>query len=209
MKKWTEIICILDRSGSMSGLESDTIGGFNAFVTQQRAVEGRARLTLVLFDDAIDRVWEHVDVRKAAELDDRLYFPRGTTALFDAVGQTVSEVRGRIRAQHEDERPGQVIVLVVTDGHENASVEYTAARTKQLVTETQNEGWEYVFLGANIDAFSSSQDLAMATGSASRVAKNADGIREAYGKMNRAVTGYRRTGDKGDVDAKLHVQDQI
>ena len=81
--------------------------------------------------------------------------------------------------------------------------------SKELVTETQNEGWEYVFLGADIDAFSSSQDLAMATGSASRVAKNTKGIREAYGKMNRAVTGYRRTGDKGDVDAKLHVQDQI
>ncbi len=209
MADWTEIICILDRSGSMGGLEADTIGGFNAFVERQRAEPGRARLSLVLFDDDYEMPWANVDVQNAKELDEHLYFVRGSTALLDAVGKAVSAVRGRIAAEHVDERPTHVAVLIVTDGYENASREYTRSKIRRLVAETQNEGWEYVFLGADIDAFHSSRQLAVAGGSTSRVVKSSAGMREAYSKLNRAVSDIRRTGTKGDVDADLGDDDLI
>ena len=209
MSDWTEIVCILDRSGSMGGLETDTIGGFNAFVKRQQAEAGRARLTLVLFDHEIETPWKHVELSNVAELDDKLYFVRGSTALLDAIGTTVGEVRGRLNQAHEKERPGQIIVLVMTDGYENASREYSGSRLTQLVKDTQAEGWEYVFIGAEIDAFGTAHNLAMAQGSSSPVSKTSAGMLEAYSKMNRAVSNLRRTGVKGDVDDALDDDDLV
>lgn len=209
MNEWTEIICILDRSGSMSGLESDTMGGFNAFVKRQREEQGRARLTLVLFDDQYEVPLEHVDIQNVPVLTERLYYVRGSTALLDAIGRTVSKVRRRIAASHATERPAHVVVMVFTDGYENCSREYTPHQVKQLITATQKEGWEYVFLGADIDAFHSSDALAMQQGSASRVAKSSRGVQEAYAKVNRAVSNLRRGRAKGDVDSPLSEDDLL
>jgi hypothetical protein len=203
MDNWTEIICILDRSGSMAGLEGDTIGGFNAFLERQRKEPGRARMTLVLFDDRIEVPWKHVDIEGEQALDADTYWVRGSTALLDAVGRTVNEVRGRIKTSHEAERPTGVVVLVITDGHENASQEYNWHQVRKLVDETQKDGWEYVFLGADIDAFEAAAQLSMATGSASQVVKSRTGFQEAYSKMNRAVSNVRRGRKKGDVSAAL------
>ena len=209
MNNWTEIICILDRSGSMGGFEDDTIGGFNAFLERQRAVDGRARLTLVLFDDRYELLCKHTDLENVEPLSAKSYFVRGSTALLDAVGKSVNEAKGWIDGAHPDERPENVIVLVVTDGYENASKEYTGMQIRDLVAATQADGWEYVFLGADIDAFQVTHDLAMAQGSSSRVPKSAEGIREAYGKLHRAVSSMRTTGSKGDVDADLEADEQI
>ena len=203
MSDWTEIICILDRSGSMGHLTDDTIGGFNAFLDQQRAEQGKARVSLVLFDDKYEVPWKHVDVKSAPKLDKRVYQVRGSTALLDALGRTITGVRSKIQGYHQDEKPGHVVVLVMTDGYENASREYAAAHIKTLVELVQGEGWEFVFVGADIDAFAASQDLAFAQGSATNVERSSQGMREAYSKMGRAVSNIRKTGQKGDVDAPL------
>lgn len=207
MSDWTEIICILDRSGSMGGLENDTIGGFNAFVDRQRDEVGRARLTLALFDDQYEVPWQNVDIQNVPKLDAKLYSVRGSTALHDAVGKSVNTARGWINAQHVNERPSHVVVLVITDGEENASREYSGAQVKKLVADTQAEGWEYVFLGADIDAFGTASGLAMSQGSSSYVPKTGAGMREAYSKLNRAVSNLRKGHAKGDVDAALDDDD--
>ena len=176
---------------------------------RQRELEGRARLTLVLFDDHYEVLCKHTDIEKVAPLSEKSYFVRGSTALLDAVGKSVNGARGWIDGAHPDERPDNVVVLVMTDGYENSSKEYTGKQIRDLVAETQANGWEYVFLGADIDAFGVTADLAMAQGSSSRVPKSSLGIQEAYRKMNRAVTNLRSTGSKGDVDADLDADDQI
>jgi hypothetical protein len=200
---WTEIICVMDRSGSMQALTTDTIGGFNAFVGRQREEEGRARITLALFDNEYEVPWDHRDIAAVGELDDKTYYTRGSTALLDAVGLSVASAKGRIEAMDAAERPTAVIVLIVTDGYENASQEYTLAQVRTLVAERQNAGWEFVFLGADIDSIDSAQGMGMASGSASSHSKTAHGTHEAYSKLNRAVSNLRRTGSKGDVDEEL------
>ena len=201
--EWTEIVCILDRSGSMGHLAADTIGGFNAFVDRQKAVPGRARLTVVLFDDEYEVPLEHIDIVNAPLLDERSYYVRGSTALLDAVGKAVNSLRGRIQGQDPAERPSQVVVLVMTDGEENASREYDAIQIKALVEETQSEGWEYVFIGANIDAFGTAGEMSMRAGSATNIAHTTAGIYEGYGKMARAVSNLRAGRAKGDIETPL------
>ena len=210
MHKWTEIICILDRSGSMMAIANDTIGGFNAFVEQQQAEEGRARLTLVLFDNVVETPWEHIDIESAPKLDEKTYFVRGGTALLDAVGATVSEVRGRIAQMHADEKPDGVLVLVMTDGHENQSSEYSLEQVRNLIKTTQDEeDWGYVFIGADIDAFAAGGQLGVAAGGMSGVCRDKGGTYEAYSKMSRAASSYRSGKGVGNVDEALSNNDRL
>ena len=146
MSKTTEVVFILDRSGSMAGLESDTIGGFNGMLEKQKELEGRAYLTTALFDDRYELLHDHIDIRKAEKLTEKQYYVRGCTALLDAVGYTIQKIA------HEKDEDSQVIMIITTDGYENASHEYTYASLKKLIEKKKKEGWEFIFLGANIDA---------------------------------------------------------
>jgi len=146
----TEIIFILDRSGSMGGLENDTIGGFNGFVKKQMEA-GKTSLTTVLFDDRYEILHNGVDVGNVT-LTDREYFTRGSTALLDAVGKTINDVGKRLNETAEEARPGKVIFVITTDGLENASREFSYDEVKRMIThQTEKYGWEFVFMGANID----------------------------------------------------------
>ena len=146
----TEIVFILDRSGSMEGLENDTIGGFNGFVKKQ-AEMGQTGLTTVLFDDRYEILHNGVDARNVT-LTDRDYFTRGSTALLDAVGKTINDVGKRLNETAEERRPGKVIFVITTDGLENASREFSYDEVKRMIThQTEKYGWEFVFMGANID----------------------------------------------------------
>jgi len=198
--QWTEIVCILDRSGSMGGLESDTISGFNSFLQRQRAVDGRARLTLVLFDGQYELVWQNVDIQLAGELTEQLYFVRGGTALLDALGRTVADTRHAIAMMPEDERPTRVVVLVVTDGEENSSREYSLAQIKDIVVAQQADGWKFVFIGAGIDAFGAAKDMGMAPGAAAVVDRTATGTQLTYINLDRIVTHVRRIDETGHAD---------
>ncbi|MDF2607126.1 MAG: hypothetical protein K0S34_1321 [Bacillales bacterium] len=151
-KNLTEIVFLLDRSGSMSGLESDTIGGFNGFIEKQSKLEGETKVTAILFDDQYEVLWNGIEASKVG-LTEEEYFVRGCTALLDAVGKSIIDVGNRLAKTNEDEKPGKVIFVITTDGEENASKELTYENVKQLISHQQEKyGWEFIFLGANIDA---------------------------------------------------------
>jgi len=146
----TEIVLILDRSGSMEGLEDDTIGGFNGFVKNQAGL-GETSLTTVLFDDRYEILHDGVDARKAS-LTREEYFTRGSTALLDAVGRTINDVGRRLGETPEASRPGKVIFVITTDGQENASREFGYGEVRRMIThQTEKYAWEFIFMGANID----------------------------------------------------------
>ena len=147
-KNLTEIVAIIDRSGSMSSLQTETIGGFNNFVNEQKKGSGKAVLTLVQFDNQYQIDYQGVDVNDVKPLDESTYVPRGMTALLDAVGRTVNAVGDRLAKTEEEKRPSQIIFLVITDGQENASQEFKAEKVKEMVKhQIDKYNWSFVYLG--------------------------------------------------------------
>ncbi len=152
-KNLTELVMILDRSGSMSGLESDTIGGYNSMLKKQRETEGDVLVSTVLFDHETEVLHDRVPLDKVPEITEKDYYVRGCTALLDAVGGSIHHIGNVHKYAREEDRPEKTIFVITTDGMENASHQYSYDRVKQMV-ERQKEkyGWEFLFLGANIDA---------------------------------------------------------
>ncbi|MBR2544970.1 MAG: VWA domain-containing protein [Erysipelotrichaceae bacterium] len=179
--KTTEVIFILDRSGSMSGLESDTIGGYNSILKQQREMEGDVNVTTVLFDDRYELLHNRESIRNVSDLTAREYYVRGCTALVDAMGITIS----RFIKEVSDEK---VMFVITTDGYENASREYTVSAVKKMIETQKEKGWEFIFMGANIDA--------VATGSQFGIARNrnyvsdSSGVAATYSSLRRAVKSF-------------------
>lgn len=192
----TEIVFILDRSGSMSSLTDDTIGGYNAFIEQQKKEPGEARLTTVLFDDKYELLHDGVNLNDVAPLTHDEYFARGMTALMDAIGRTVNAVGDRLSKEDETERPGKVIVVITTDGMENASREFTKKQVKDMITcQTDKYNWQFMFLGANIDAASEAESIGINRAFASTYTASAAGTDALYTTMSKTVSNYRGTGD--------------
>ena len=152
-KALTEIVFILDRSGSMSGLEADTIGGFNSLITKQKKEEGQALVSTVLFDDKSEVLHDRVPLEHIEKMTEDDYFVRGCTALLDAIGGAIHHIGNVHKYAREEDRPEKTLFIITTDGMENASKRYSYDKVKQMV-ERQKEkyGWEFIFLGANIDA---------------------------------------------------------
>lgn len=151
-KNLTELVFILDRSGSMAGLERDTIGGFNSMLEKQKKSEAEAVVTTVLFDTEYELLHDRADLRGIAPLTDRDYQVGGCTALLDAIGRTVHKVERARKNVLPAFRPQKTLFVIITDGEENSSREYSARQIRTLVGQKKEEGWEFVFLGANIDA---------------------------------------------------------
>ena len=152
-KGLTELVFILDRSGSMAGLESDTIGGFNSVLIRQQTEKGNANITTVLFDDKYELLHDRFNIAKISKITENEYFVRGTTALLDAVGKTIKKIGNSQKYAASDERAEKVMFVIITDGMENASTEYSYERIKQMIDHQKKKyGWEFIFLGANIDA---------------------------------------------------------
>ena len=152
-KNLTELVMILDRSGSMGGLESDTIGGYNSMLKKQGETEGEVLVSTVLFDDRSEVLYDRVPLSRMPQMTDKEYYVRGCTALLDAVGGAIHHIGNVHKYAREEDRPEKTIFVITTDGLENASRRYSYDRVKQMV-ERQKEkyGWEFLFLGANIDA---------------------------------------------------------
>ena len=152
-KNLTELVFILDRSGSMAGLENDTIGGFNAMIEKQKKEEGEALVSTVLFDNETEVLHDRVPLEKMEPLTREQYYVRGCTALLDAVGKAIHHIGNVHKYAREEDRPEKTLFVITTDGMENASREYSYDRLKGMI-ERQKEkyGWEFIFLGANIDA---------------------------------------------------------
>jgi uncharacterized protein YegL len=191
-KNLTEIIFLLDRSGSMSGLENDTIGGFNAFVERQCQLEGDTLLTTVLFDDQYEVLWNGKDATKV-KLTSKEYYVRGTTALLDAVGKTILDVGHRLSKTPEEQRPGSVIFVITTDGMENASREFTYEKIKELIKHQQERySWEFIFMGANIDVAEEAISLGISKDNAFDFEASEVGVEKMYNVMCEAVTVKRQ-----------------
>ena len=152
-KNLTEMVFILDRSGSMENLVSDTIGGYNSLIEKQKNEPGEAAVTTVLFDDQYDVVCDNADIQKVDPMTNEVYFARGMTALLDAIGKTINTIDARHKTAVDSAVPDKTVVVIMTDGMENASREYSYRAIKELIERKQKEsGWEFLFMGANIDA---------------------------------------------------------
>lgn len=190
--KATEIIMILDRSGSMAGLENDTIGGYNSFITKQKDIEGQALVTTVLFDHDIMKIHDRLTIDKVKPLTADDYYVRGTTALLDAVGFTIRDID---LIQKHVERPDNTIVVIMTDGYENASRHYSYEMVAKLIDQKKEEGWEFIFLGANIDAAKEAGRMGINADRAAQFHNDSKGVALNYATLERAVRNYRFTGD--------------
>ena len=188
----TEIAFVLDRSGSMNPIAADAIGGFNAFLADQQALPGEARLTLVLFDHEYLVPYSHAPIKTVGPLDAKTYVPRGMTALLDAVGRTIDDIGARLAAMPEAERPAKVIVAILTDGQENASRDYTFAKVSGMIKHQQEKySWEFIFLAANQDAIAAAGALAIQPKDAIAFAPTGLGVRAAHAALSAEVSRRR------------------
>jgi uncharacterized protein YegL len=195
----TEIVAILDRSGSMASLANDTIGGFNRFIEDQKKVPGEAFLTTVLFDDRYEFLHDGVNIKDVKPITEREYFSRGMTALLDAIGRTVNRVGGKLSKMDEADRPSKVIVLIITDGEENSSKEFTNQQIKEMVERQRSTyNWEFLFFGANIDSFSAAASIGIPQARSVNYSANKDGIGSTLDAMNFATLIYRGSGTVPD-----------
>ena len=188
----TEVVFILDRSGSMSGLEGDTIGGFNSMLKKQREEEGDANVTTVLFDDEIEMLHKRVNIKKIKNITSKDYYVRGCTALLDAIGYSINFM---INVQEKEERAKNVLFIITTDGYENASKEYSYEKIKKMITyEKERYNWQFLFLGANIDAISTARNFGISEEFASNYVSDEVGTQITYEVMNSAISTCRAMG---------------
>lgn len=193
----TEIVFILDRSGSMGGLESDTIGGYNNFLTKQKRVQGEARMTTVLFDHKVEVLHDRVNINDVKLLTNEDYFVRGTTALYDAVGETINYIGDELRKTKESLRPGKVIIVIITDGLENASCKFSHYNIKEMINHQQTKySWEFLFLGANFDAETFAESIAISRDQAARYDHSGEGVYANYLILDELMTEHRENNDK-------------
>ena len=193
MKKGlTELVFILDRSGSMSGLERDTIGGFNAMIEKQKREAGEALVSTVLFDSECSVIHDRADIRELAPLTEKEYYVCGTTALLDAIGGAIHHIGNVHKYARREDVPEHTLFVITTDGMENASRRYTAGKVRSMI-ERQKEkyGWEFLFLGANIDAVETADSLGIGKARAVNYHSDAQGTRLNYEVVSDAVTHMR------------------
>ncbi len=199
MGHFTEIICVIDKSGSMGPLQQDAIGGFNTFLEGQKALPGRANLTVVLFDTEYVVVHDGVPIAEAQPLTESTYVPGGMTALYDAVVRTIDSVGRRLAGTPESARPEHVIMAILTDGEENSSMEFPGAEGAKAVRERiehqrDKYSWEFVFLAANQDAVVAGGRMGIAPDRAAPFVASSDGLQRAFSMQCAAVASMRNAG---------------
>jgi len=188
----TELVFILDKSGSMSGLESDTIGGYNAMLKKQQAEPGEATITTVLFDDKYELLHDRINIKGVRPITEKEYFVEGSTALMDAIGKTIQKMVNVQKNTSEDQRADQVVFVITTDGMENASREYTSPKIKKMVEHQKAKyNWEFIFLGANIDAVATAADFGIDANRAANFHADSVGIEMSYSAVNDVVSNIR------------------
>lgn len=194
MKKGlTEIVFVLDKSGSMSGLESDTIGGFNSFIQKQKKAEGEAYVSAVLFSDDSKVVYDRVSLEKINKMTEDDYYVGGCTALLDAIGDAISHISNVHKYAREEDVPEKTIFIITTDGMENASNRYTYKKIKEKVEHQKEKyGWEFIFLGANIDAVEVAGRFGINEHHAVNYECDSEGTKLNYDVLGEAVLKARR-----------------
>ena len=192
-KGLTELVFILDKSGSMSGLESDTIGGFNSMLEKQKKESGECKITTVLFDHNYELLHDSIDIRAVSPVTEKEYYVGGTTALIDAIGRTVHKISNVQKNTAKEFQAEKVMFVIITDGAENSSVEYNADAVKaQIEQQKEKDGWEFIFLGANIDAVSTASGLGINPNRAVDYIADGEGTSLNFRAMSAAVSEYRQ-----------------
>ena len=214
MNQVTELVFILDRSGSMSGLESDTIGGFNSLITKQKKESSEAFITTVLFDDQLETIHDRVSIQQIKKMTSKEYYVRGCTALLDAIGKTIQHISMIHKYIRKEDVPSKTLFIITTDGMENASKEFTYPTVKKLIEQKKEMGWEFLFLGANIDALETANKFGIEKDKAVNYHNDCEGVALNYECLNEAVRVVRNNGklDKGwkeriDKDYKQRLKD--
>ncbi|MBQ6314297.1 MAG: hypothetical protein IJI11_01695 [Mogibacterium sp.] len=203
MKKGlTELVMILDRSGSMRGLEADTIGGFNSMIEKQKKEDGEAYVSVILFDDQTEVIYDRTDLSKIEPMTDRQYYVRGCTALLDAVGGAVHHIDTIHKYAREEDRPEKTIFIITTDGLENASRKYSYDKVRRMIEQHKEEkNWEFIFLGANIDAAKEAARFGISPSRAARYENDSAGTALNYSVLSEAVSKVRMcdTADYSEI----------
>ena len=203
----TEIVAILDKSGSMQGVRNDALGGINTFIEDQKKEDGEANFTLVTFDTISNKIFDRKNIKEVDILSEKDYVPGGDTALLDAVASQIDELGKILSETAEDDRPENVIFAILTDGAENASRKYTREQLMEKIThQTDAYKWEFIFLAANQDAIQAAADIGIAANHSMNYAATGLGTRSAYSTMNETVKLYRKSKSVDMAEAMKHVK---
>ncbi|HIX67032.1 MAG TPA: hypothetical protein H9735_02755 [Candidatus Anaerostipes excrementavium] len=198
-KNLTELVFILDRSGSMYGLEQDTIGGFNSMLTKQKSLDGECRITTVLFDHQYTLFHDRIDIQAVSPMSEKDYFVGGSTALLDAIGTTIDKLIRVQRHTAESYRAQKVIFVIITDGEENSSRKYSYDQVKAKIEhEKEAYGWEFIFLGANMDAVKTASQFGIHADRAAEYVPDAVGTTLNFEMMSNAVSEFRQCSTISD-----------
>lgn len=191
-KNLTELVFILDRSGSMGGLEQDTIGGFNAMIKKQKEEAGEANVTTVLFDDKYQLLHDRVDINNLKDMTSKDYYVGGCTALLDAIGTTIKSVNKKQKELSEEEQAEKVIFVITTDGMENASCHYDRDKIKKMIEKKQTKkNWQFMFLGANMDAVSEAGRIGIRADRSVTYANDSKGVQLNYAAVGGTISAMR------------------
>lgn len=190
MKNLTEVVFILDRSGSMSGLEDDTIGGFNSMLDKQKNSEGEALISTILFDNETEILHDRVPLSEIKPMTEKDYWVRGATALLDAIGKSIKHIKNIHKYAREEDRPAKTLFCITTDGMENASIIYSYQQIKKMVEAQKEKGWEFLFLGANIDAIEIASNIGISRDRAANFHNDRSGISHSYGAFGNALACF-------------------
>lgn len=212
MKKGlTEIVFIMDNSGSMGGLESDTIGGYNAFIEKQKKVEGEAFISTVLFNDRTKVIHDRVPLEKVTPMTEKEYRAGGCTALLDAVGGSIHHIANIYKYARKEDVPEKTIFVITTDGLENSSTSYSYEDVKKMISKEQEKyGWEFIFLGANIDVTAEAEKIGIRAERAARYNYSKRGTKRNFDVLSCAVMSFREEkmlSDDWKAEIEEHADD--